>query len=131
MAQDPRELLVSHQDQGIGLVIPEENVVPGLMLLDEALLQDQGIGLRGGHRILDAPDGRHQGPGLGRRGHCGKIGAEAIGQFLGLAHIDHIPRGTVHPVDPGKLRHRPEKLPVIKFPTRSGRLNRRGGRIRN
>src|SRR5690606_17516935 len=42
----PWERLIFDDDPGIGLIIFQQNIIPGLMLLDETIFQEPGINLR-------------------------------------------------------------------------------------
>ena len=114
--EHPRELVPGHADPGIGLGILQEDVVAGLVLLDEVVLQQQGIGLRV-HDVLRDP----------------------LVQVLRLPHIDDIPRGVIIPVDARGMRKQGYFLPYChsepegeestgpKPPSPPRRSPRRGG----
>ena len=58
--EDAWEVFVRYDDAGIGLTVFEQDVVFGIPLLDEVVLQQQGIFLRVHHDILDVPNVLHQ-----------------------------------------------------------------------
>ena len=62
--EDPRIGLGRHADPGIGLRILQEDVVPGLVLLDQVILEQQGVGLGIDDGILCVGDFGHQQAGL-------------------------------------------------------------------
>ena len=59
---DARVPMVGDDDPGVGLVIPQQHVVAGLVLLDEVVLEDQRLGLGVGDRYLHRQSGA---PGCG------------------------------------------------------------------
>jgi hypothetical protein len=55
----PRVFMAGQQQVGIGLVVPEQDVVLGRQALDQVVFQQQGFRLGAGHRGLDVADARH------------------------------------------------------------------------
>ena len=103
--EHPRELVPRHADPGIGLGILQENVVARLVLLDEVVLQQQGVGLGIDHGILRIGDFRHQDARL-RREPLGRheILRHPLVQVLRLPHINHISLGVIIPINAGGMR---------------------------
>ena len=100
----PGEFLAGHADPGIGLRILEEYVVAGLILLDEIVLQQQGIRLGVDHGILRVGDFADQDAGLGiepLRRH--EVLGDALVEVLGLAHINNLSLGVIISVDAGGM----------------------------
>ena len=98
-------LIRAHADPGIGLRVLEQDVVPGLVLLDEVVFQQQGIRLGSHDRKLGVGDLRDQDAGLAveplRRD---EILGDPLVQVLRLAYIDDIPLGVIVAVDTGGMR---------------------------
>ena len=97
---ESRVLLLHRQaDVGVALVILQQDVVPGLVPLDEGILQHQGLKLRVGHDDVKVVDLAHHGTGLFRvGGQVSKILAHPVFQRLGLAHIDDRIFGVLHDI---------------------------------
>ena len=77
----------------------QKDVVPGLVALDEGVLQHQGLKLAVGDDDVKMVDLGHHGPGLLRvGGQVGKILAHPVFQGLGLAHVDDLALGVLHDV---------------------------------
>ena len=85
--ENPRKLLVFNADPRIGLVVLEHDVVARLVLLDEVVLEQQGLRLRLHDDELDVGNTRHQHPGLACL-FLVEIAGDATLQVLRLAHID-------------------------------------------
>jgi len=103
--EHPRIGLVGDADPGVGLAVLEEDVVMGLVLLDEVVLQQQGVRLAVDHGVLQVGNLAHQDAGLGvepLRGH--EILRHPLVQVLGLAHINHRSLGVIIAVDSGGMR---------------------------
>ena len=62
---DPGEGLVVDDDLGVGLVVLEEDVVAGLVLLDQRVLENEGLGLATHDDVLYAAYLTHQEACLG------------------------------------------------------------------
>ena len=102
---DLREFVGAYADPGIGLRILQEDVVPGLVLLDEVVLQQQGVRLRTDDRELGIGNLRNEDAGLaveplGRD----EILGNTLVQVFRLAHIDDIPLGVIVTIDTGGMR---------------------------
>ena len=87
---------LSQPDEGIALIVLQQDVVPGLMVLDEGVLQDQRLELSA-HE--DGVEVIH----LGHHGLCLlvvtgvflEVLADPVFQFFRLAHVDDL-AGLVH-----------------------------------
>ena len=102
---DLREFVGAYADPGIGLRILQEDVVPWLVLLDEVVLQQQGVRLRTDDRELGVGNLRNEDAGLaveplGRD----EILGNTLVQVFRLAHIDDIPLGVIVTIDTGGMR---------------------------
>ena len=87
--------------KGIALVVLQQDVVPGHVALDERVLQDQGLELRGHENGIEMIHLGHHGPGLFIvGGSILEILADAVFQLLGLAHINHLAGFVHHQIDP-------------------------------
>ena len=95
-----RKFVTRHADPGIRLRILQEDVVLRLVLLDEVVLQQQGIRFGVHDRILGVGDLRDEDPRLCRQ-PLGRheILCHPLVQVLRLPHIDDIPRSVIIPVD--------------------------------
>ena len=85
---DAGEGLVADDDLGIGLVVLEKDVVAGLMLLDEGVLEDKGLSFGAHDDVLDTTDLAHQKAGL-RAGYVAlEVATDAATQVLRLPDVD-------------------------------------------
>jgi hypothetical protein len=98
-----REILVERDgDERVGLVVAQADVEARAVLLDEALLCQQRLGLGGDHDGLDVRDaGDHLGVAWG----AGDVGArevrgDALADRLCLAHVDDAVAGVAEQIDP-------------------------------
>ena len=99
------EVVTGDADPGICLGILEKDVVLGLVLLDEVVLQEKGIGLRVHYRELGIGYLAHEDAGLGiepLRGN--KILRDALVKVFCLAHVYHFSLGVVVTVYAGRMR---------------------------
>ena len=85
---------------GIGLVVPEQDVEGGEVLLDEVVLQDQGFQLRLADDELQVPDTAHQAAGLGIQVLVLEVALDPVAQDLGLAHVEQVAFLVPVEVDP-------------------------------
>ena len=85
----------------VALVVPQQDVVRRPVLLDEVVLQDQGLQLRGADHELQVPDPRHQPPGLGVQLLGVEVALHPVAQHLGLAHVEQRARLVPVQVHPG------------------------------
>ena len=89
---------------GIGLGVLQEDVVAGFVLLDQIVLEKQGVGLGVHHAVLKVRNLADQDAGLGVkpfRRH--EVLGNALVQVLCLAHIDNFPVGVVVAVHAGAV----------------------------
>jgi len=88
-------------DQGIVLIVPENNIVTGPVLLDQRGLKDQGLFFGGGENGLDPPEMAEHDRcfGMGRASVMGVLG-QSFTQIPGLAHVENL-APTQHLIDPG------------------------------
>ena len=119
--KDLREVVVRDDDPRIGLGVLQQDVVARLVLLDEIVLQQQRVGLGVHNGELRVGDLRDQNPGLHvqpLRRH--EVLRHPLVQILGLAHINHLPRGIVVTIDPRGMWKQGDFLPDCKiFPAQS------------
>ena len=112
----PRELFVGNDYPGICLGVLQQDVVMRLVLLDEIVLQKQGVSLRIDHGELGVGDLRDQEPGLYiepfRRD---EILGHPLVEVLCLTHINHLPRGIVITIDPRGMWEQGYFLPDRKL----------------
>jgi hypothetical protein len=106
--------LACQQNIGIGFIIPQQDVVLGLMLLDQIVFEDQRLGFGMGNRKLDMMDMADQGPSFGTPRVTSKIGAQAFHQILGFTHIQNDSVLTQHPVNARLMRDRGKERFMIK-----------------
>ena len=103
-------LLPIQADEGIALIILQEDIIAGLMALDEGVFQDEGLKLRAHHNGVELLHLRHHKPRLFIVPRDGlEILAHAVAELLRLTHIDDQPRLVHHEIDTGgqgqTLRH--------------------------
>ena len=85
---DAGEGLMADDDLRIGLVVLEKDVVAGLMLLDEGVLEDKGLSFGAHDDVLDTADLAHQKAGL-RAGYVAlEVATDAATQVLRLPDVD-------------------------------------------
>ena len=109
---DLRELLAQVDlDVGIRLVVFEAGVEEGAVLLDEQVLEQQGLldGFR--DDVLEVGDPRHHHLDLPLLA-CGrlKIGADAAAQTGGFAHVEDAAAAVLHEIDARAGRERLETV---------------------
>jgi hypothetical protein len=100
-----RILLVGGQlEEGIMLVVPEDDVVARAVPLDQIRFEDQGLELVAGDDELEVPHLPHQGVGLGVVGsRVLEVRAYASPERGRLAHVDDLPLGVLVEVDTGPV----------------------------
>lgn len=99
-----RKGLPCHTYPRIGLGVLQQYVVARFILLDQVVLEEQGVGLTVNDGILDVSNLGYENPGLEIQAVFGhEILRDALVQVLGLAYIDNIPRGVVIAIDPGGM----------------------------
>ncbi len=94
-----RELAVGQKHVGVGFIVAQQNVVRRSPLLDQVLLEQQGLGLVGSDGGLDLGDTAHQRGGFRRQAGLAKIAGQALFEVLGLAHIEQPSLRVEHSVD--------------------------------
>lgn len=87
----PWKRLVAHRNPRVGLVVFEQYVVAGLVLLDKTVFEVQGIFFAAYNGVFDVADITHQHGGAQRFVPLVEIGADAPFQVLGLAYVDDVP----------------------------------------
>ncbi len=101
---DAREVLVEgDRDEGVGLVVAQADVEARAVLLDEALLGEQRLGLGGDDEALDVLDAAHH-LGMARAAwHIGfgEVRGDALADRLGLADVEHAALAVAEQVDAG------------------------------
>ena len=88
--------------EGITLVVLELDVVMGPVLLDELALQQEGLMVVAGFKIVKGGDGVDERAGLvvGQRGPSrGKIARQAAVKVLRLSYVNGIALGVLHDID--------------------------------
>src|SRR5690606_5286286 len=85
-----RRLVRADHQVGVGLVIPEKNVVAWPQTLDEVVFQQQGLGLAAGNSHLDARDTRHHMGNAGTAQRFLKVRADTTLEIPRLAHIQYL-----------------------------------------
>jgi hypothetical protein len=107
---DAGELLLEGQLQvGIGLVVPQQDVVPGALALDPVVFEKERLGLRVRHHKLQVHGLGHHGgePGLVVPR---QVGRRPLAQGLRLAHVEHLPGRVLEDVDAGTVGKLPDAL---------------------
>jgi hypothetical protein len=74
-------------EEGVALVVAEQDVVPGVLRLDEVVLQQQRLGLGAHHRGLQAHDLAHHVADARAAVLLGEIAGHALLEVARLAHI--------------------------------------------
>ena len=98
--REPRKLLVRREvDVGVALVIAQQDVVARPELLDEVVLQQQGLALGVGHRDLDAGDLADQCLRLDAEPGLAEVARHALLQVARLADIEHLAARIQHAID--------------------------------
>ena len=99
---EPGICLLGQADEGIPLVVLQQDVVARHMPLDEGVLQHQGLELAGDEDGVKVVHLGHHVPGLGGVGGAVlKILAHPVFQLLGLAHVDDLAGLVHHQIDAG------------------------------
>jgi len=89
---------------GIVLVVPEDDVVARMVLLDQGGLKDERLELGVGHDGLEVGDLADQHLGFFSLGPLLKIRAHPAPEGKGLAHIDNVALSIFHEVDARRIR---------------------------
>ena len=106
-----RKLLVERDaDVGVGLVVPQPDVERRPVLLDEALLGEQRLGLVRGRDEVDRLDaGQHLVRPAGRA--AAEVRPDPLPDRLGLADVERAPVSVLEQVDAGGVGQRPPLVP--------------------
>ena len=92
--------LFGQADEGVPLVVLQQDVVAGHVPLDKGVLQHQGLELAGDEDGVEAVHLRHHVPRLGGVGGAVlEILAHPVFQLLGLAHVDDPACFVHHQID--------------------------------
>ena len=76
--EHPGKGLLLDADPGVGLVVLEQHIVFGLVLLDQVVLEQQGICLGSDHDVIDPCDLGHQDTGLAAVVGLGEVGRDPL-----------------------------------------------------
>ena len=85
----PRKLLIAQTDPGIGLAVLQEDIVTGLILFDQIVLQEKCIRFRANHSMLYIRYSGNHDLRLAVQTAGTEILRHAVLEVLGLAHIDN------------------------------------------
>ena len=97
--------LIRQADIGIAFIVLQQNIVPGLVPLDERALQDQGLKLAVSHNDIKVVDLGYHGPSLFRMGgQIRKVLAHPVFQRLRLTYIDDSILCVLHDIHAGLQR---------------------------
>ena len=90
-AQDARKRLIGDDDIGEGLIVAQQRVIFGLVILDELVLGDEGFDLTADREVFEVVDLRHHGADFGREITRGtEIARDAAAQGGRLAHVQDV-----------------------------------------
>ena len=105
--EHPRILLVQgNADIWVALVVTEQNVVAGLVALDEVGLEQQCLGLASNDGVLEVGDVRDHRRDLGDRDRpAAKVTLQSVPELLCLADINNSPAAIFHQIDSGTERY--------------------------
>ena len=102
---DPGEPLLADDDGRVGLVVLQLDVVPRLVLLDEAVLEKQGVHLGGHHDEPDVGDLLDEQPGLAVLvGLLAEVAGHALLEAFGLSDVEQGALCIIVLVDPRAVR---------------------------
>ena len=102
-AENPGEFLGAYPYYRVSFAVFKVDVVLRRMLLDQGILQEQGLVFVGDDNRLDRPDMPHQGRGFNIL-FSGKIGIQPVFQDSRFAYIDDPVFLVPHEVDSRFLR---------------------------
>ena len=109
MEGQPRKRMVRQLDERIGLVVAQNDVEARLFGFDQALFEQQRLGLAGGHRDADVAHLGHQRHGLGGEPGRAEIRRDTGLQAARLADVEDFAILADHLVDAGPGRQRGQK----------------------
>ena len=116
-------------EEGIGLVVPEQDVEAGLQRLDQVVFQQQGLGLGADGGGVDLHHARDHLRGARAGQIPAEVRAHPLAQVTRLAHVEHGATGVLHAVDAGQCGERAQKELQVGRAFQQRRRNRRCGRI--
>jgi len=99
----------------ITLVVPEDDVVTWLELLDQVVFQQEGFHLGMGYRHLNISDLLYQRPSLGGVVIFTEITPYPLFEIAGLADVNHPTLAIEHPIYACFPRKITEKWSIFKF----------------
>ena len=102
---DARPRLVGQFDVRVGLVVAEQDVIARLVLLDEVVLERQGLFFVIEEDVVDGSGGVDQAGGLAfREPLVAEIAADPVTEILRLSDIEDLAGGVLVEVDAGSCR---------------------------
>ncbi|MNQ41363.1 hypothetical protein D3C85_550370 [compost metagenome] len=99
MDAQARKVAVTEMHIGVGLIVPQQDVVGRPPFLDQRLLQKQRLGFVGGDGRFDLGDLAHQRGSLGCQAGFAEVAGQTLLEVLGLPYIKQFAAGIEHPVD--------------------------------
>ncbi|MCY1415477.1 hypothetical protein D9M71_309610 [compost metagenome] len=99
MDAQARKVAVTEMHIGVGLIVPQQDVVGRPPFLDQRLLQKQRLGFVGGDGRFDLGDLAHQRGSLGRQAGFAEVAGQTLLEVLRLPYIKQFAAGIEHPVD--------------------------------
>ncbi len=106
----PRKRMVGGDvDVGVALVVPQQDVEPRLVLLDQVVFEQQRLRFGVGHRHLDARHELHHRGGLCRRLRAMKVARHPFFQVPRLADIDDLVLRVEHAIHAGAMGQRAQE----------------------
>ena len=87
--------------KGVGFVVAQQNIVAGLVRLDQVRLQQQRFTFGVGNGDIDVMNLFNQCAGFNRQPGFSEVTGNAFFKIFGLAHIQQILLGIVHTIDTG------------------------------
>jgi hypothetical protein len=103
--EDLRELVTGDTYPRIGLRILQKDIVFRLVLLDQVVLKQQGVGFGIHYRVLGIGYLRDKDPCLSvEPGGVHKVLGDSFMQVFRLADINHISLGVIITIDSGGMR---------------------------
>jgi len=90
----------------IVLVIPEDDIIAGTVLLDEAGFQEERFFFVRGYQAFDVSGFSQEHAGLEISGcRLAQVAADAFAQVLGLAHVENAAVSVLKEIDSRQMRH--------------------------
>ncbi len=97
-------MIVLELDVRKALVVPQDDVEPRPVLLDEVVLEQQRLGVGVGDRDLDVRDLLDQREGLRLDLARHEVAADAVLEATRLSHVQQLAFAAVHAIDAGSSR---------------------------